>query len=358
MRYIHQDELKTFTMSWKEAAAAEQHHTPNGTFGLLLRGLNKSEHFISVNLDDDFFQRLKVMVDCPTPFASIGLSEVKLHLEYGDRGDGQPRYVDDVELKPDAQGHVQPQELTCALDERRHLSYQYRLDFYFDPSTSIRGQKMHYTTEMITSLDRMLTIDPATFIGFLNVSATVGDLNFDEIPRVQVKIGYEDVANNFHVEDSFILSKDKPTFDWRVRLSDPGQKAYWYDVTYFLVGDRNIKLPRQTGSGQNLVINEPWEDRMDVLVDALWDETLAHFVLQLDYEDAANNYRYSVVKRLAGQEEVPISLSIPVINRQRRQYRYQTTALGKDNSVRRTPPVNGEETYLLMTTTPVPAPQP
>jgi hypothetical protein len=355
MRYIHQEELKTFTMSWKEAAAAEQHHTPNGTFGMMMRGLNKSAHFIEVNLDDDFFQRLKVMVDCPTPFASVGLSEVKLHLEYGNRGDGQPLYVDDVELKPDAQGHITPQELTCALDGRHQLAYKYRLDFYFDPSTSIRGQKMHYTTDMLTSMDRMLTIDPATYVGFMNISATVGDLNFDDIPRVQVKMGYDDVPNTFHVEDSFVLSKDKPSFEWRLRLSDPTQKTYWYDVTYFLTGDRSIQLPRQTASGQNLVINEPWQDRLDVLVDALWDDTLAHYVLQLDYTDTTNNYRFSTVKRLSGEAEIPVSLSIPILDRNQRDYHYQVTILGKDNGVHRSPPVQAQETYLLMSAAPAPA---
>jgi|GEM_PF-3513782 len=348
MRYVHQDELKTFTMSWKEAAATEQHHTPNGTFGIMLRGLNKSEHFISVNLDDDFFKRLKVMIDCPTPFASVGLSQVKVHLEYGIGNNGQPLYVDDVELKPDATGHITPQELTTALDARRELSYKYRVDFYFDPSTSIRGQKMHYTTEMLTSMDRMLTIDPATYVGMMNINVTAGELSFDQIPRVQVKMGYDDAANNFHVEDSFVLSKDKTNFDWRLRLSDPAQKTYWYDVTYFLPDDRSIQMPRQTASGQNLVINEPWQDRLDLLVDALWDDTISHFVLQLDYTDSTNNYRYSTVKRMASVNEIPLNLSIPLLDRANRNYKYQITALGKDNSVRRIPSTQAEDTYLLM----------
>jgi len=356
MRYIHQEELKTFTMSWKEAAAAEQHHTPNGTFGVMLRGLNKSEHFISVNLDDDFFKRLKVMIDCPTPFASIGLSEVKVHLEYGLGNNGQPLYVDDVELKPDANGHITPQELTTALDARRELSYQYRVDFYFDPSTSIRGQKMHYTTDMIKCMDRMLTIDPATYVGMMNINVTAGELSFDQIPRVQVKMGYDDAANNFHVEDSFVLSKDKTNFDWRLRLSDPTQKTYWYDVTYFLPDDRSIQMPRQTASGQNLVINEPWEDRLDLLVDALWDDTISHFVLQLDYTDSTNNYRYSTVKRMASMNEIPLNLSIPLLDRANRNYHYQITALGKDNSVHRTPSTQAEDTYLLLSAAPVPTP--
>jgi hypothetical protein len=356
MRYIHQDELKTFTMNWKEAAAAEQHHTPNGSFGIMLRGLNKSEHFISVNLDDDFFKRLKVMIDCPTPFASVGLSEVKVHLEYGLGNNGQPMYVDDVELKPDANGHITPQELTTALDARRELSYQYRVDFYFDPSTSIRGQKMHYTTDMIKCMDRMLTIDPATYVGMMNINVTAGELSFDQIPRVQVKMGYDDAANNFHVEDSFVLSKDKTNFDWRLRLSDPTQKTYWYDVTYFLPDDRSIQMPRQTASGQNLVVNEPWQDRLDLLVDALWDDTISHFVLQLDYTDSTNNYRYSTVKRMANVNEIPLNLSIPLLDRANRNYKYQITALGKDNSVHRTPSTQAADTYLLMAAAPVPTP--
>jgi hypothetical protein len=347
---MHVEELKTFEMSWKEAAAQEMEHAPNGTFGLLLQRLDRNQHFIDVNLDSDFFQRLKVLVDCPTPFAPIGLSEVTLHLEYGDNGSGQPFYVDDVELKPDAQGHVTPQVLTCSLDKKRTLSYQYRLDFFFDPTSAIRGQKYHYTTAMISGIDRSVTIDPETYVGFLRVDAAAGDLDFDAIPRAQVKIGYDDASNNFHVEDTFVLAKDVPKFEWLVRLSDPQQRQYWYELTYFLVDDQTIVIPRQTSIERNLVINQPWEDRLNVLVDGQLAQGTARLVVEVEYQDSAAGYRFSHVKPITKPADVPDNVRIPVLDRTQRTYSYRITAVFNDNSVRQGTYTQASDPYLLAST--------
>lgn len=347
LRYMHQDELKTFEMSWKEASAVEQTHSPNGTFGLLMRGLDRKKHFIDVNLDDDFFQRLKVMVDCPTPFAAIGLNEVKVHLEYGDRGDGQPKYVNDLELKPDAQGRVTPQEFTCSLDQKRTLSYRYRIDFYFDPNANIRGQKLHYTTDVLTGQDRTLSVDPETYVGFLKVEAAAGQINFDEIPRAQVKIGYDDDTNNFHVQDTFMLSKEKPSFQWMVRLNDPALNQYWYEVTYFLKDDQTIVAPRRAAINQSISINEPWQDRLRLLVDGLLSKSLSRLVVEIEYEDADAGYRYSSVREIAGEADKPYSVKIPLMDKNKQTYRYQVTAVGTDNSVRRGQMVEAKDAYLL-----------
>lgn len=347
LRFMHEEELKTLDMSWKESTAVEQIHAPNGSFGVMLRGVDKSKHFLAIDLDSDFFQRIKVMVDCPTPFASLGLSEVTVHMEYGNRGDGQPKYVSDVELKPDAQGHITPQEFTCSLDAARRLNYSYRVDLFFDPSSNIRGQKTHYTTDMISSVNRSLVIDPESYVGLLKVNAVIGDMNWDDLPHVEVKVGYDDNPNNFHVQDSFVLTKDKPTFDWLVRLTDPNQLGYWYEVTYFLKDEQTIKLPRQNSTERNLVINEPWQDRLNLLLDAQLTAALARLVVQVDYEDTDTGYRFSSVTRITNNTEVPANLRIPILNRNKRSYNYQITAVGADNSVRRGNAVAATDSYLL-----------
>ncbi len=337
LKYLNQDELKTMDMSWKEAAAVEQTHSPNGTFGFLMRGLDSKKNFIDVDLDSDFFNRIKVMVDCPTPYAAVGLSEVKVHMQYGDRGDGQPKFVNDLELKPDALGHITPQEFTCSLDAKRTLNYSYSVDFYFDPSSPVRGQKTHYTSATLTSQDRTLSIDPQTFVGILKVEVGPGELDFDSIPRVQVKMFYDDAPNNFHVQDTFILTKDKPTFQWAVRLNDPQQNQYAYEVTYFLPDNQTISVPRVAMAGstaaQNIAVNKPWQDQNGILVDAILNPGVAKLIVDIEYQDATAGYRFSHVKEIGGPADKPYHVAIPLMDPAQRAFTYQVSAVGTDNSV-------------------------
>ena len=346
LSFKRQEELRTFTAHWKESSAVERTHAPNGTFGLLLADLDRSQHFMEVDLDSTFFQRLKVDVESPTPFAPLGITEVKAHLEYGDRGDGQPRHVDDLELKPDEAGKVTPQIFTCSLDAAKNLHYQYRLDFFFDPNSPIRGAKTHYTTEMIPTFDRTLTIEPGKFIGFLKVEATVGELDFEEIARIQVKFGYEDVNNDFRVEDTAILKADAESFTWNVRLSNPDHKEYWYEVTYFLKDDKRIVAPRQTSTSGSLVINEPWKDRINVQLDVIWTENISRVVAEFEYHDEEADYRFGLVKRVAKEEDSFSTVPIPILNPDQKDYQYRITIVGKDGTVRRGEPVITSESYL------------
>jgi hypothetical protein len=346
IKIVRTEELRILNARWREASAVERTHAPNGTFGLMLRGLKRSEHFIEVNLDSTFFQRIKVDVECPTPFEAIGLKQIKAHLEYGDRGDGQPRHVDDLELRPDQNGNVVPQTFMSSLDEEKNLHYRYRLDFFFDPTSPIRAQQTHYTTDMFTSIDRTLTIDPGSYVGLLDVGAAIGELDFAQIPRVQVKIGYNDERNDFQVEDTFILTAAQPNFNWKVRLSDPQQREYWYDVTYFLQNDQRITLPRQFSASRSLVINEPWQDRIKLLLDAAYDESLRRLVVELEYHDPAVGYRFTQVKRITSEEEAFSNLEIPVLDPARKSFRYRVTAVGADNTVRRSEYVETTEEYL------------
>ena len=346
LRFVRQEELKTFEMNWKEAAAVERLHNPNGAFGLLLQGLNRAEHFMEVNLDSTFFQRLKVDVESPTPFEPLGLKQIKAHLEYGDRGDGQPRHVDDLELRSDANEDTPHQVFTCSLDELKNLHYRYRLEFFFDPNASIRGQKSHYSTEEFVTLDRTLTIAPTSHVGILRVNGTVGEIDFDSIPRVQLKLGYDDGTSDFHVEDTFILDRDTRDFEWKVRLSDQAQRQYWYEVTYFLPDDQRIRLPRKQQSSETLVINEPWQNRIKLMVDAVLEQTTARLVLELSYQDPKHGYRFSAVKRISNEADAFSNLSIPVLDPEHKTYRYRITSIGTDRSVRRGEFIESTDEYL------------
>lgn len=348
LKFVHQEELRKLNARWRESSAVERTHAPNGTFGLILRGLKRSEHFIAVDLDSTFFQRIKVDVESPTPFEAVGLKQIKAHLEYGDRGDGQPRHVDDLELRPDASGKVAPQSFMCSLDEEKNLHYRYKLDFFFDPASPIRSQRTHYTTEMFTTIERTLTIDPNSYLGLLDLTAVVGELDFNDIPRVQVKLGYDDDRNNFHVEDTFILTAAQPGFSWKVRLSDPSQREYWYEVTYFLKDDQRITTPRQHSASRSLVVNEPWQGRINLIVDAAYDRSLRRLVLELEYVDKATGYRFAEIKRITSEQEGLSNLVIPVLDPASKQYRYRVTAVGADNKVRRSNFVETADEYLLV----------
>src|SRR5262249_49673866 len=161
---------------------------------------------------------------------------------------------------------------------------------------------------------------PETHVGFLRVEASAGNLDFDAIPRVQVRIGYDDDPNAFHVEDTFILSKDKPTFTWLVRLSDPALATYWYEVTYFLKDNQTIPMPRQTSIGRSLVINQPWQDQMVLHVDADMLETAHRLVVEIAYEDTDAGYRFSHVKRILAAADVPENVTLPLLDRNKRTY--------------------------------------
>lgn len=354
LRFVRQEELTTLRVSWKEASAVERTHSPNGSFGVLLKGLKKSEHFQEIDLDSTFFQRLKVDVQSPAPFVALGLSEAKVHLEYGDRGDGQPRHVDDLELRPDGNGQIAPQIFTSSLDPAKNLDFRHRVDYFFRPDSEWRAQRTHYKSVIKTGLgpSATVTVVPEDDVGFLKVQAEAVGIDFAAIPRVEVRIGYDDGPNDFHVVDTFVVTQQDPTFDWAVRLSDPTRRDWWHELTFVLKDNQRLVRPRVVATSQAMVtglaINPPWTDRIQLLVDAIMDADTARMILELSYEDPANGYRFSDLRRISKPEEAFFNLEIPVLDPALRMIRYRVTAIDRSNNVRRGDFVETEDTFIAM----------
>ncbi|HCF17663.1 MAG TPA: hypothetical protein DEV96_06415, partial [Rhodospirillum rubrum] len=104
------------------------------------------------------------------------LTLCKVHLEYGDDGQGRPRHVDDLELRPNAQGVIAPQVFTCSLDQQRSLDVKYRLDFFFDDTPAIRAKAAFHQSPVMTLTGPGGTIEvqPKAQFGFIALEAGLG----------------------------------------------------------------------------------------------------------------------------------------------------------------------------------------
>lgn len=83
LRAVHQEERKRIKLVYDRSEATQRTYAPQGFFGVLVAGLDRSRHFVEVDLDDPFFRVFQIIVDPPDDFATIGLRSAQVALDYG-----------------------------------------------------------------------------------------------------------------------------------------------------------------------------------------------------------------------------------------------------------------------------------
>ena len=339
LKYYHQEELKVREFEYSEQAAVAQNVAPQGLFTTTIAGVNLSRAIKEVNLDSDFFKRLVTTVSISDDFAAAGLSMVGVNLEYpGERpATEEPMHVDGFVFKPD---DLAPKIFTTWLNEKKQLTYRYKMDVHFKPDAVWVGKDAQATTDWIVVRDRQLILDPMNQLALSNIEIALGNMSSGQVSQVQAELSYEDTTNNFKVKQTFLMKPGDTSKYWKLRLSNPSLTMYQYRLTYFLQGDVRIQTDWLSSNDQTLVVNEPYKGTLDLrLVPLLDATTLLEADVDLVYHEGPTGYTRRIQKTFTPADLKSQPISIPTLMENPSTFTYTVTIIRTDGSSYVSPPI-------------------
>lgn len=326
LKYVQQDELKTVEIEFNEMSAVQRVYSPQGFFGLMLQGIDLSKHFLKVAGTDPFFNQFSVTIDPPRDFTGIGLVSAHVALDYGDPATtSNPKHG---EFVFDA-SHQTQQVWDVFQGLISSTSYAYTSDYAFDPESGWIGEQLEYTLPSVTTENRLLTLDPYDFLGFLALSLTPGRIDPNVVDRVEVALQYT-AKSGWQTAQTIVVRPGSPAQTWKLRLADKDDNTYSYSTNTYLKDGTLISTPSTTSTAHAIVVSDPFAGAIDLTFQPAFDPNAIKIaIVEFTYQDPANNYSFVRTFQLtAGQ---PIQLHVPIIDRTKNQYQYRVSLVSSGN---------------------------
>ncbi len=246
-RDIHQEELKTITLDWREAHAERRTAAPQG----LLSRIGGAPHIVEAEDVGAFWDTLDVNVRPLGDFAALGVQRLVVQLAYPD------------ETAPDKQnaltfeqGETGPKKFS-AWTNGKPPRYRGRTEVHFDTEGAWPGPPV-FIGEWKTLQSLELAVHPLTGVPKLEVEISPGTLKFAETPQAQV-----DLRLDGNIVATRMLSEAKPTATFRLRL-ESGESpvadvpALEARTTWFFDGGRRVEGDWIPVEGTTLLVHSPW----------------------------------------------------------------------------------------------------
>jgi hypothetical protein len=324
LKYVSQDELKTVEIEFNEMSAVQRTYAPQGYFGLLLAGIDQSKHFLKVDGNDPFFNQFAVTINPPRDFSGIGLSSAHVALDYG-ATTANPKHG---EFVFDAM-HQTQQVWSVFQGLIQQTSYTYTADYSFDPESGWQGEQLEYTLPAVTTENRLLTLDPYDFLGFLALSISPGRIDPTAVDRIEVAVQYT-AASGWKASQTFIVRSGSAPQVWKLRLADKDARTYSYTSNCYLTDGTLIAGQSMTSTAGAIVVSDPFAGALQLTFQPAYDPAAIKLaIVEFQYQDTPNGY--SVQKTFNVFPNQPYALRVPLIDRTQTSYQYRITLLSTTN---------------------------
>jgi hypothetical protein len=333
LKFVHQEEQKTITIHYNRAEAIQQTYAPQGFFGLLLRDLeDKSKHFVEVDLDDAFFRAFTVTLDAPIDFQRIGLTSAQVAIDYGDPAD--PATLKHGDFTFDADNHAE-QKFEVFMNDRHDTEYRFSTQWHFDPGSDWQANRFTYELPARSTEDRTLLLNPFDQLGFLEVKVFPHQIDRGIIESIDVHLTYQP-ADAPLLEKTLIVFPDSQPQFWRVRLDDLQARSYTFRLVHHLKDGSTRETGPVTTEATLLPVDDPFGQRLELDFVPLFDPATTRLVfIDVEYDDAANNYHRQERLTLDSAARNPVHLGLALIDPAQRTFRFRLTFIGADNQMTR-----------------------
>lgn len=345
-RDITSSKIASVSLHYRESQTVEWNLAPQGILQNITeltdaRGtkLKWSDYATKIDLDNPFFRELRVDTYVNADFQNLPIHSVEVKVLYGGRP--MPNLAPDqpegevVLNSPDDVGKF----ATYVENDNWKYRYSYQINY--------RGQSRTYQSPEVETNEGNLTIG-VDDVGILNVNASAGDLNWDELDRALVTFRYEDTGVE-PIEEQFQLTQASPTHRIQKVIFQPMRKNYTYKVKYSMKGGREFEGPELEGRAHDLFINDVFGARKTISVRGLGDFTsrIQNVFVNLEYVDAKNSYSLTRSQALSSASTF-FDWTFPVIDPRGGQVTYTATVAYKDGTSQDIPKtVAPSDTILL-----------
>jgi hypothetical protein len=344
LKYVNQDELKTVEIEFNAMSALQRVFSPQGYFGLLLQGIDQSKHFLKVAGNDPFFNKFLITVNPPRDFTGIGLASAHVALDYGDPATtANPKHTDFIF----DQTHASQQTWDVFEGFIQSTSYTYTTDYVFAAESGWQGEQTTYQLPAVKTENRLLTLDPNDFLGFLQLSVSPGRINADLVDRIEVAVQYT-AKSGWQTAQTFVVKAYAGTQYWKLRLADKDDRTYTYTTNCYLKDGTLIAGPSVTSTASAIIVSDPFVGGINLTLQPAFDTTVNKLaIVELSYQDTAHGYSFQKTIELpAGSQPVPVN--VPFIDRTQNTYQYRVTLISNTNAKTQGSYISAQDPLVLV----------
>ncbi|MET1053550.1 MAG: hypothetical protein ABWX65_13015 [Mycetocola sp.] len=347
-RDISSTQISSFALHYKEAQTVEWNALPQGILPNITAlkdgsgaAIKWSDYARVIDLNDKFFQTVRVNAFVNADFAGLPIHSVEVKLDYK----GTPM-SNLVEGQPE--GEV---VLSTATDVGKFAAFVEDDDWTYTYSYQVnyRGESRQFQSPEIRTNEGTLTIG-VDDVGIIAVDVAVGDINWTEVDRAAVVFTYEDREGGVElIEEQIQLTQSAPEHRIEHVIFQPMRKNYKYRVKYFMKGGREYQGPELESRAQKLFINDVFDARKTISVRGVGDFTnrIQTIFVDLLYKDDANAYSQNKSQALTGAAPF-FDWSFPVVNDRSGTTTYESTTAFKDGTTEEVPSAEATTSTILL----------
>ena len=303
-------------------------------------GVDLSRFVISVDLDDPYFERRRAKVISRANFEEDSIGSLDIRLNY----DGTPKNVILDPATPTAT--VEWPSTLVNGKMKRELTASYKVTFKGVDNTERPISLV--SPEQTSGLDN-LEINPRELYGIVQVPIVALSFPFDRYPQVEVHTRYADPANNIRMNETFVLTKEKPEQQWKIFVRDPKLTRFEYKVILRAANNRDIEKPWVAADEEQVFVRDPFPNklRVDVVPNIPWAQVQDIFV-DLSYEDRENNVSQQESLHFSQTDAAAKSFGVELRNPTLRRVSYSVSIIFSDGRMVEIPRSSTQQRRIIV----------
>jgi len=269
-------ESSSFNRYISEKEAVDFHIIPQGTLpNITDMGFKWQDFFVEVDANDPFFAQVHASVAVNADFDRFLIDSVDVHCEYTKIN---PATIKDFHFK-------KPDDVGKFDSDTKNGDMNYAYSFV----VNYKDQPKPYQSDLVPTNKGQITVN-ANDLGILFIALTVGSVDFEKTPLVQVAVRYPDNdAAGKPVSRQFTFSKDKKSDQMVAVILKEVDKKYEYQITYVMADGTQVVTDWKQNDSSELYINSPFIlHTFSFLAEGDFDGNIDNIFLKMKYTDKDN----------------------------------------------------------------------
>ena len=167
------------------------------------------------------------------------------------------------------------------------------------------------------------------------------------ISRIAVALRYEDPANKYKADDTFILDDSKKTATWKVPLMNPDLRNYQFQTTVFYSDGVTRSDDWRSTDNKVLAVGDPYGFRVQITPRLLKSPPYAFATIHLTFKDAPASILAEKTIEISDFTK-PLYWRFRLGSPDRHTYKYQLTLFKDDGSDVKLPETEASQEVLVL----------
>jgi hypothetical protein len=327
----------SFNFSIDRKMVLVQGFTPSANLENVFQRGDLAEMVTFVDLRTDFFTFLKVPIRVNADFTRLPVDSVTVTVHYKRQRVGGGG-AEDVTHSFNFTDGAQIQTFLAFANRLADVTYDWSATVHY------KGSDRTFTLKKSQIADDFLVVDVGQ-LGMLEVDLGLGLVDLDKFPQAKVGCRYRSAALDKTLERSFVFDRDNEGAVWTEVIHEPWDGSWEHKIDWRAKDGEILEGNWTPTTSSRLRADAPIPDQLEVAVVCTGEfgqgvDSIGQVAVSLRYHDEANAYTEEG-RLLFTADQQQLAWTVPLRNRELRDYQYKYTIVYRDGVVKNFPEDGG-----------------